>query len=72
MLTSMIKMVGWLVACQVDDAIWAAEKAISKAKSEWQQANQLIELLQLKPQFLTFKAWLWAAATVRILAPFCF
>ncbi|XP_030953208.1 protein SET DOMAIN GROUP 40 [Quercus lobata] len=51
-------------ALQVDDAIWAAEKAISKAKSEWQQANQLMELLQLKPHFLTFKAWLWAAATI--------
>ncbi len=46
-------------ALQLDDAIWAAQKAISKAKSEWKEAKQLMEQLQLKPQLLTFRSWLW-------------
>lgn len=51
-------------ALQVDDAIWAAEKAILKAEFEWKEANVVMEQLMLKPQLLTFKAWLWASATV--------
>ncbi|XP_062150874.1 protein SET DOMAIN GROUP 40 isoform X1 [Alnus glutinosa] len=51
-------------AFQVADAIWAAEKAILKAKLEWKEANQLMEELKLKPQLLTFRAWLWAASTI--------
>ncbi|GMY12779.1 protein SET DOMAIN GROUP 40 [Fagus crenata] len=51
-------------ALQLDDAIWAAQKAISKAKSEWKEAKQLMEQLQLKPQLLTFRSWLWASATI--------
>lgn len=51
-------------ALQVDDAFCAAEKAVSKAESEWKQANKLMEELNLKPQLLSFKAWLWASATV--------
>lgn len=51
-------------AFQVADAIWAAEKAISKARSEWKEANQLMKEINLKPQLLTFRAWLWAASTI--------
>ncbi|KAM5558306.1 protein SET DOMAIN GROUP 40 [Rosa sericea] len=51
-------------ALQVDDAIWAADKAISKAQFEWKETNALMEQLKLKPQLRTFKAWLWASATV--------
>uniref|UniRef100_A0A2P2JJY2 Protein SET DOMAIN GROUP 40 n=2 Tax=Rhizophora mucronata TaxID=61149 RepID=A0A2P2JJY2_RHIMU len=51
-------------ALQVDDAIWAAEKATSKAKLEWEEAKPLIQELELKPQLCTFKAWLWASATI--------
>lgn len=48
----------------MDDAIWAAEKAILKAEFEWKEANVVMEQLMLKPQLLTFRAWLWASATV--------
>ncbi|CAL2244510.1 unnamed protein product [Prunus armeniaca] len=51
-------------ALQVDDAIWAAEKATLKAEYEWKEANALMKQLKLKPQLLTFKAWLWATATI--------
>ncbi|KAG2710849.1 hypothetical protein I3760_04G048200 [Carya illinoinensis] len=51
-------------ALQVSDAIWAAERAISKARSEQNEANQLMAELNLKPQLLTFRAWCWAAATI--------
>ncbi|XP_024027484.1 protein SET DOMAIN GROUP 40 [Morus notabilis] len=51
-------------ALQVDDAIWTAEKATLKAESEWKEANPLMKELNLKPQFLTFRAWLWASATI--------
>ncbi|KAF6174604.1 hypothetical protein GIB67_006256 [Kingdonia uniflora] len=51
-------------ALQVDDAIWAAEKAILKAKVEWKEAIVLMKELELRPQFQTFKSWLWASATV--------
>lgn len=57
-------------ACQVDDAIWAAEKAILMAEFEWKEANVVMEQLMLKPQLLTFRAWLWASATVSV--PFYF
>ncbi|KAM7523907.1 hypothetical protein LguiA_013809 [Lonicera macranthoides] len=51
-------------ALQVDDAIWAAEKAVSKAELEWKNAIALMEELRLKPQLVTFRAWLWASATI--------
>ncbi|KAL9225541.1 hypothetical protein vseg_001450 [Gypsophila vaccaria] len=51
-------------ALQVDDAIWLAEKVISKAALDWRGAIALLEQLNLKPQFLTFKAWLWSSATI--------
>ncbi|KAK4837822.1 hypothetical protein QYF36_008707 [Acer negundo] len=51
-------------ALQVDDAIWAAEKAVSKAESERKEAKILMEELKLKPQLVSFKAWVWASATV--------
>ncbi|ESW13964.1 hypothetical protein PHAVU_008G241400 [Phaseolus vulgaris] len=51
-------------ALQVDEAVWVTEKAILKAKSEWKEAHALMEDLMFRPQFLTFKAWVWAAATI--------
>ncbi|KAL5811919.1 hypothetical protein ACOSQ3_026869 [Xanthoceras sorbifolium] len=51
-------------ALQVDDAIWAAEKAVSKAELEWKEAKKLMEELKLKPQLVSFRAWIWASATV--------
>ncbi|KAL6225727.1 hypothetical protein ACLB2K_004576 [Fragaria x ananassa] len=51
-------------ALQVEDAIWAADKAISKAEFEWKETNAFMEQLKLKPQLRTFRAWLWASATV--------
>ena len=55
---------------QVDEAMWLTEKAVQKAKSEWKEAHALMEELVFMPQFLTFKAWVWAAATVSKLMPF--
>ncbi|MED6204214.1 hypothetical protein PIB30_006970 [Stylosanthes scabra] len=51
-------------ALQVDEAIWVTEKSVLKTKSEWKQARALMEDLKFKPQLLTFKAWVWASATV--------
>ncbi|KAL3035003.1 hypothetical protein AAZX31_02G225200 [Glycine max] len=53
-----------LSPAQVDEAMWVTEKAMLKAKSEWKEAHALMEDLMFKPQFLTFKAWVWAAATI--------
>ncbi|XP_047314922.1 protein SET DOMAIN GROUP 40 [Impatiens glandulifera] len=49
---------------QVDDGIWSAEKAIQKAKLDWQEATSLMKDLGFKPSLQTFKAWLWASATI--------
>lgn len=51
----------------MDDAIWTAEKAISKAETEWREASRLMEELKVKPKLTSFRAWLWACATVSIL-----
>ncbi|XP_030490439.2 protein SET DOMAIN GROUP 40 [Cannabis sativa] len=51
-------------ALQVEDAIWATQKAVLKAELEWKEANVVMKELNLKPRLLTFKAWLWASATV--------
>ncbi|GAB4855299.1 hypothetical protein Ancab_023918 [Ancistrocladus abbreviatus] len=51
-------------ALQVDDAIWIAEKAISKEKLHWRESIALMEELSLKPQLKTFGAWLWASAII--------
>ncbi|XP_062107618.1 protein SET DOMAIN GROUP 40 isoform X2 [Humulus lupulus] len=51
-------------ALQVEDAIWATQKATLKAELEWKEANVLMKELNLKPRLLTFKAWLWASATI--------
>ncbi|XAR58107.1 Histone-lysine N-methyltransferase [Bertholletia excelsa] len=51
-------------ALQVNDAIWATEKAIGKAESDWKEAIALMEELQLKCCLQTFEAWLWASATI--------
>lgn len=48
----------------MDDAIWLTERVISKAELEWREATSLMKQLELKPQFVTFKAWLWASATI--------
>ncbi|KAJ8511264.1 hypothetical protein OPV22_001698 [Ensete ventricosum] len=51
-------------ALQVEDAIWVSEKAVVIAKSEWKEAVGLMQDLDLKPQLLTFRSWLWASATI--------
>ncbi|XP_031093726.1 protein SET DOMAIN GROUP 40 [Ipomoea triloba] len=51
-------------ALQVDDAIWAAEKAVQKAKMELKEASVLMDEIKLRPQLMTLKAWLWASATI--------
>ncbi|MBA0863150.1 hypothetical protein Goshw_017345 [Gossypium schwendimanii] len=51
-------------ALQVDYAIWAAQKAVTKAKYEWEQAFTLMKELKLKPPLLTFRAWIWATGTI--------
>ncbi|XP_073148778.1 protein SET DOMAIN GROUP 40 isoform X3 [Henckelia pumila] len=51
-------------ALQIDDAIWTTEKAVHKCKMEWEEASPLMSELHLKPQFVTYQAWLWASATV--------
>ncbi|KAH6837615.1 hypothetical protein C2S53_014163 [Perilla frutescens var. hirtella] len=51
-------------ALQIDDAIWTAEKAVQKVKTEWKEATPVLSELNLKPQFTTFNAWLWASATI--------
>ncbi|XP_068640278.1 protein SET DOMAIN GROUP 40 [Aristolochia californica] len=51
-------------ALQVDDAIWASEKAVSRTQSEWKDALLLMQEIGLRPQLLTFKSWLWACGTV--------
>ncbi|KAG8391089.1 hypothetical protein BUALT_Bualt01G0151500 [Buddleja alternifolia] len=51
-------------ALQIDDAIWTAQKAVQKGKMEWEEAKPLMSELNIKPQLITFKAWLWASATI--------
>ncbi|KAI8540962.1 hypothetical protein RHMOL_Rhmol08G0025800 [Rhododendron molle] len=53
-----------LASTQVDDAIWAAEKATSKAEFSWIEAISLMKELNLKSRTLTFRAWVWASATI--------
>lgn len=53
-------------AAQVDDAIWTAERAVSKAECDWKGALSLTEEIELKPPFRTFRAWFWASATVSV------
>ncbi|PPS11126.1 hypothetical protein GOBAR_AA09519 [Gossypium barbadense] len=51
----------------VDYAIWAAQKAVTKAKYEWEQAFTRMKELKLEPPLLTFKAWIWATGTTAAL-----
>ncbi|KAL2453236.1 Protein SET DOMAIN GROUP 40 [Abeliophyllum distichum] len=51
-------------ALQMDEAIWTAERAVEKSKMDWGEASVLMCELNLKPQLSTFKAWLWASATI--------
>ncbi|CAA7061514.1 unnamed protein product [Microthlaspi erraticum] len=51
-------------ALQVEEAVWAAEKAIAKSQSEWKEAVTLMKELDLKPKFQSLQAWLWASATI--------
>ncbi|KAB2096146.1 hypothetical protein ERO13_A01G088400v2 [Gossypium hirsutum] len=55
-------------ALKVDYAIWAAQKAVTKAKYEWEQAFTLMKELKLKPPLLTFRAWILATGTVQIIS----
>lgn len=48
----------------MDDAVWLTERVASKADLEWREAIPLMKQLGLKPQFMNFKAWLWASATI--------
>ncbi|XP_072984290.1 protein SET DOMAIN GROUP 40 isoform X1 [Typha latifolia] len=49
---------------QVEDVIWVAEKAVHRAKSDWEEAIPLMKEMDFNPQLLKFKSWLWASATV--------
>ncbi|KAD0812907.1 hypothetical protein R6Q59_007983 [Mikania micrantha] len=51
-------------ALQLDDAIWAAERALEKTKMEWQSATAVMEELMFKPHYMSFKAWIWASASI--------
>ncbi|KAJ9540914.1 hypothetical protein OSB04_027420 [Centaurea solstitialis] len=51
-------------ALQLDDAIWAAEKALEKAKMEWKSATAIMKELMFKPHYMSFKAWIWASASI--------
>ncbi|XP_022772033.1 protein SET DOMAIN GROUP 40 [Durio zibethinus] len=51
-------------ALQVDYAVWAAHKAVSKAEYEWKQASTLMKELKLKHPLLTFRGWIWATGTI--------
>jgi hypothetical protein len=57
-------------ALQVEDAVWATEKATAKCQSEWKEAGSLMKELELKPKFRSFQAWLWASATLQTLLLF--
>ena len=47
--------------------MWAAEKAIGKAKSEWKEATSLMNDLKIKNKLQSLRAWLWASGTVSML-----
>ncbi|KAJ0703690.1 putative [histone H3]-lysine(4) N-trimethyltransferase chromatin remodeling SET family [Helianthus annuus] len=51
-------------ALQVDDAIWAAERALERTKTEWESATAIMEQLMFKPHYMSFKAWVWASASI--------
>ncbi|GMP32363.1 hypothetical protein CsSME_00006155 [Camellia sinensis var. sinensis] len=51
-------------AFQVNDAIWAAQKAKLKAEFDLKEAISLMKELKLKRRLLTFTAWLWASASI--------
>ncbi|CAL5373720.1 unnamed protein product [Camellia sinensis] len=53
-----------LSSTQVNDAIWAAEKATVKAEFDWKEAISLMKELKLNRRLLTFRAWLWASASI--------
>ncbi|OAE22154.1 hypothetical protein AXG93_1175s1650 [Marchantia polymorpha subsp. ruderalis] len=51
-------------ALQVEEARWVAEKAIEKAVMDWEGAKGFMHEISLRRRFMSFKAWLWASATV--------
>uniref|UniRef100_A0A9I9DL92 Protein SET DOMAIN GROUP 40 n=1 Tax=Cucumis melo TaxID=3656 RepID=A0A9I9DL92_CUCME len=55
-------------ALQVDYAIWATEKAALKSRMDWRGVKGLMQESNIKNQLQTFKAWLWASATWKLLA----
>jgi hypothetical protein len=54
----------FLLFFKVEDAVWIAEKAVERAKSDWRGSLTLLKELDIKPQLLNFKSWLWACQTV--------
>ncbi|KAH6764819.1 hypothetical protein C2S52_013799 [Perilla frutescens var. hirtella] len=40
------------------------EKVVQKVKTEWKEATPVLSEHNLKLQFTTFNAWLWASATI--------
>ncbi|KAI3794401.1 hypothetical protein L1987_37032 [Smallanthus sonchifolius] len=51
-------------ALQLEDAIWAAERALERTKMEWKSATVVMEELMFKPHYMSFKAWIWASASI--------
>ncbi|KAI3798726.1 hypothetical protein L1987_34004 [Smallanthus sonchifolius] len=51
-------------ALQLDDAIWAAERALERTKTEWKSATAVMEELMFKPHYMSFKAWIWASTSI--------
>ncbi|XP_008805044.1 protein SET DOMAIN GROUP 40 isoform X2 [Phoenix dactylifera] len=49
---------------QVEDAVWVSERAVHRAKSDWKESISLMQEMDLKPQLLTFRSWLWALSTI--------
>ncbi|XP_008457031.1 protein SET DOMAIN GROUP 40 isoform X3 [Cucumis melo] len=59
-----LKIFPSLSSTQVDYAIWATEKAALKSRMDWRGVKGLMQESNIKNQLQTFKAWLWASATI--------
>lgn len=53
-------------ALQVEDAVWAAERAVEMAHKEWEETKPLLQTLGLRHHLLTLKVWRWACSTVSL------
>ncbi|EFJ07907.1 hypothetical protein SELMODRAFT_429412 [Selaginella moellendorffii] len=49
---------------QVEDAISMAKSSFEDTQRQWRETSSLLSRLRLPRKFTTFKAWLWAAATI--------